>query len=572
MRNKSGEAITLNRKKINLRHTTDFVPGYMKLHKKFIIIFGIITIATIGVGYIVTNTMGQDNLKDIDHLSIKYFMILILLIGCIYFTAAWFFMNKYIFNRLESLMISVNEISRNKDLSTRICTTPKDEISTLESEFNIMLDALQESQNKLMHQSQHDDLTNLPNRTYFYQQAKRLLNRAKYEGHLAAVLFFDIDKFKGINDSLGHEIGDYVLRIVTKRLKENISSNNIISRIGGDEFIIFLSNIKIIKEIEEIIQKIIDTIKVPIFSNDKQIFITSSIGISLYPCHGDDIEALINNADIAMNRVKKEGKNGFKFYTRDMRNRISVDMLRSTLQNGELELYYQSKVNADIGQIEGMEALLRWKNPKYGMISPMEFIPLAEETGLIIPIGEWVLKRACMQNKKWQDTGYRPMRVAVNISSIQFMQSDFIPMVKDVLKETKLEGSYLELEITESVALNKEEEVIDKLLILRDIGIHISIDDFGTGYSSLSYLERLPVDSLKIDREFIKNIGNDSTVVKMIIGMAKSLELSVVAEGVETNEQSNYLMQFGCKSMQGYLFSKPLPTEKFEKLLLEENR
>lgn len=504
--------------------------------------------------------------------SIKYFMAIILLIGCVYFIATWFFMNKFIFNRLQALMASVNEIGKNKDLSTRVCILLKDEFSTLESEFNIMLDALQESQNRIIHQSQHDDLTNLPNRAYFYSQAKQLLVQAKHKNEMAAVLFFDIDKFKGINDSFGHEIGDHVLQAVTERLKDNISSSNIISRIGGDEFIIFLSNIKGMEDVEDMTQRIIQSIREPFFISDKQIFVTSSIGISLYPYHGTDVETLINNADIAMYRVKKEMKNSFKFYTSDMRNRVSIDMLRSAMENNELQLYYQPKVNLAIGAIEGMETLLRWQNPQYGMISPMEFIPLAEETGLIIPMGEWILQRACMQNKKWQDAGYLFMRVAVNISSIQFMQPDFIPMIKQILEETKLEGTYLELEITESVALTKEEEVIDKLLILKDMGIHISIDDFGTGYSSLSYLERLPVDSLKIDREFIKNIGNDSTIVKMIIGMAQSLELSVVAEGVETSSQLDYLMKFGCKSMQGYLFSKPLAAEKFEELLSEEKK
>lgn len=504
--------------------------------------------------------------------SIKYFMAMILLIGCVYFIATWFFMNKFIFNRLQTLMTSVSEIGKNKDLSTRVCILLKDEFSTLESEFNIMLDALQESQNRIIHQSQHDDLTNLPNRACFYSQAKQLLIQAKHKNEMAAVLFFDIDKFKGINDSFGHEVGDYVLQAVTERLKDNISSSNIISRIGGDEFIIFLSNIKGMEDAEDTTRKIIQSIREPFFINDKQIFVTSSIGISLYPYHGIDVETLINNADIAMYRVKKEMKNSFKFYTSDMRNRVSIDMLRSAMENNELQLYYQPKVNLDIEAIEGMETLLRWQNPKYGMISPMEFIPLAEETRLIIPMGKWVLQRACVQNKKWQDAGYPFMRVAVNISSIQFMQPDFIPMVKEILEKTKLDGTYLELEITESVALTKEEEVIDKLLILKNMGIHISIDDFGTGYSSLSYLERLPVDSLKIDREFIKNIGNDSTIVKMIIGMAQSLELSVVAEGVETSSQLEYLKKFGCKSMQGYLFSKPLPVDKFEEFLSKENK
>lgn len=502
------------------------------------------------------------------NLSVKYFMGIVFLIGGTYFLATWFFMNKFIFNRLKILMSSVSEIGKNRDLSTRVSILLKDEFSSLESEFNTMLEALEESQKKLIYQSHHDDLTHLFNRHYFYDQVKQWLIQVKGENRIASILFFDIDKFKGINDSLGHETGDLIIKSVSKRIKDYLYKDSIISRIGGDEFIAFLPD-KGEKIVKYVAENIVEEIKKPFFINDKQIFLTASIGISLYPFDGDNVETLINNADIAMYGAKKESNRRFKFYTSDMRNRVSSDMLRSALEKNELQLYYQPKVNAVTKTIEGMETLLRWSNSKYGAISPMEFIPLAEETGLIIPIGEWVLKRACLQNRKWQDLGYNPIRVAVNISSIQFMQPDFIRVVKKTLEETKLNEKYLELEITESVALNKEEEVIEKLLILKDMGIQISIDDFGTGYSSLSYLQRLPVDSLKIDRSFIKNIGSDSTIIKMIIGMAQSLELSIVAEGVETKEQLDYLMNLGCKYMQGYLFSRPVPAEKFEKLLAD---
>lgn len=502
--------------------------------------------------------------------SINYLMIIIIIIGVIYLITAWFFMNKFIFDRLRILVSSVSEISKNKDLSTRVSVLFKDEISLLESEFNNMLDALEDSQERIIYQSHYDELTNLPNRNYFYRQTKQLLIQGKHCNRTAAILFIDIDKFKNINDSLGHEIGDKVLKIVGDRLKDILPNDSIVSRIGGDEFIVLLSNIQAGKTEEVVARRIIRAIKQPFCINDKQILITASVGISLYPDDGTDVETLINNADVAMHGVKKERNSSFRLYTADMRNRLSADMLRRALEKNELQLHYQPQVNGLNGIIEGMEALLRWENPEFGMISPLEFIPLAEETGLIIPIGKWVLWTACMQNKKWQEKGYPSLRVAVNISSIQFMQPDFIHIVKRILRETGLDGKYLELEITESVALNNEEDVIDRLLMLRDMGIRISIDDFGTGYSSLSYLERLPIDSLKIDRTFITNIVKNSTISKMIIGMAQSLALSVVAEGVETKEQLDYLIKYGCIYMQGYLFSKPLPVEMFEKLLAEQ--
>jgi len=502
--------------------------------------------------------------------SINYLMVTIIIIGVIYLIAAWFFMNKFIFNRLQILMTSVSDISKNKDLSTRVSVLSKDEFSMIESEFNNMLAALEDYQEKIMYQSQHDELTNLPNRCYFYRQVRQLLIQSKYYNRMSAILFIDIDKFKNINDSLGHEIGDQILKAAGDRLKGALPDNSIISRIGGDEFIVFISDIQKSRTEEEVIKRIIQVIKQPFYVNDKQVLVTASIGISIYPVDGADIETLINNADIAMHRAKKERNNSFKFYRPDMRNRLSADMLRNALEKNELQLHYQPQVNGINGIIEGMEALLRWQNSELGMISPMEFIPLAEETGLIIPIGEWVLRTACMQNRKWQEAGYSCLRVAVNISSIQFMQPDFTQMVKRILEETGLDGSCLELEITESVALNNEEDVIEKLLMLKDMGIRISIDDFGTGYSSLSYLERLPIDSLKIDRTFVKNIVQNSTIPKMIIGMAQSLELSVVAEGVETREQLDYLIGYGCIHMQGYLFSKPLPVEMFEELLIEQ--
>ncbi|OCL25841.1 hypothetical protein U472_14335 [Orenia metallireducens] len=434
-----------------------------------------------------------------------------------------------------------------------------------------MLDILEKSQEKILHQSRHDELTNLPNRSYFYQQVREQLSSSKdYE--INAIFFIDIDKFKSINDSFGHEVGDLLLQAITKRLKENLPQNSISSRIGGDEFIIFIPNIKSNKFAEDVAKKVISNIKKPYSINGKELIITLSIGISFYPIDGTDIDLLINNADLAMYNVKNRGKNDFEFYDLNMRNKLSKEMLIKALEEEELELYYQPKVNGVTGDITGMESLLRWNHPEKGFISPAEFIPLAEETGSIIAIGEWVLKKACEQTRRWNQMTNSSLVVAVNISNIQFGKVDFIEMVKRALKESKLNPKYLELEITESIAVNNEEEVINKLILLKELGVSVAIDDFGTGYSSLSYLQKLPIDTLKIDKVFVDDIVKDDTIAKMIIDMAQNLGISVIAEGVEREDQLNQLLKLGCGSIQGYLFSRPLPAEKFKDLLIKGNQ
>ncbi len=511
-----------------------------------------------------------DRARDIyrqGNLSMKYFLGMIVVTYILFYMAFCLFMNKMIFKRFQFLIESVNKIKKNEDLSTRVSVISRDEFSKLEDEFNDMMIALEASHKKITYQAQYDMLTKLPNRYFFYNKVSELLVKAKENNKLAALLFIDLDNFKNINDSSGHGVGDIVLQMITKKLEESATKESIISRIGGDEFIVFLPDSKDTEIVEEVAKKIIKKMRSPLIIEEKQFFISASIGISIYPFDGMDTETLINNADIAMYRVKKERKNSYKFYNKEMRNKLSASMLRQALANGEFKIYYQAQTNGVTENIEGMEALLRWNHPTMGMISPAEFIPLAEETGLIIPMGEWVLHTACTQNKKWQDVGYDFIRVAINISSIQFKQPDFIDTIKKVLEETRLDANYLELEITESIALHKEEEVIHKLLQLRGMGIHVSIDDFGTGCSSLSYLERFPIDSLKIDKTFIHNITHNDTIAKMIIGMAQSLGLSVIAEGVETRDQLMHLINLGCYLMQGYLFSKPVEAQIFEDLL-----
>jgi diguanylate cyclase (GGDEF)-like protein len=519
-------------------------------------------------------TLKISKVKDIYHqgyLSMLYFMGGILIVGVIYFISTWSFMNKFIFNPLQLLIEGINDVSKNRDLSTRLTIGSKGEFSTIKVKFNNMLDILEKSHKKILHQSRHDELTNLPNRSYFYEQISEQLSLTKGD-EINAVFFIDIDKFKSINDSFGHEIGDLLLQAISKRLEENLPEGSISSRIGGDEFIIFIPKIKDKKFAEDVAKKIISSIKVPYYINGKELIITLSIGISLYPIDGTDIDFLINNADLAMYNVKNRGKNDFEFYNINMRNKLSKEMLVKALKEDELELYYQPKVNGLTGDITGMESLLRWNHPEKGFISPVEFIPIAEETGLIISIGEWVLKKACEQTKRWNLMTNSTLVIAVNISNIQFRKVDFIEMIKRVLKESGLNPKYLELEITESVAVNNEEEVIKKLIMLKRLGVSVAIDDFGTGYSSLSYLQKLPIDTLKIDKVFVDDIVKDDTIAKMIINMAKNLEISVIAEGVEREDQLNQLLKLGCESIQGYLFSKPLSTEKFEELLIKEQQ
>ncbi len=500
--------------------------------------------------------------------TIFYFIFVTVFLSIIFLTSVWFFMNRVIFNRLNILMLGLHKMGKYSDAS-RVSLLSKDEFSALEDEFHNMIEAIEISQKQIIHQAQHDILTNLPNRRYFYEQAEALLRKAHDENRIAAVLFIDLDHFKSINDSFAHRVGDLLLQAAAKRLKTVAPEESILSRLGGDEFLVFLSEIESVVEAEAIAKQIIKSFSKPFKIDDRQLVITASIGMSIYPLDGADLEVLINNADIAMYKVKKETKNNYKLYKSDMRNRLSGDMLRKALERDELMVYYQPQINGCTQKIEGMEALLRWKHPKLGMISPFEFIPLAEETGLIVLIGEWVLREACLQNKKWQNAGYKNICVSVNISSIQLMRQDFMESVKGILDETNLETSYLELEITESIALHKADAVIFKLQKLRDMGIRITIDDFGTGYSSLSYLERFPIDCLKIDKMFMNNIVHNPTIPKVIIGMAKSLGISVIAEGVETKEQLEEVTKLGCLIIQGYLFSEPLPVDKLGELLRE---
>jgi diguanylate cyclase (GGDEF)-like protein len=423
----------------------------------------------------------------------------------------------------------------------------------------------------------HDPLTKLPNRRKFAEDISVLIEgRKKF-----SLLFLDLDRFKLINDSLGHTFGDDLLMVVTERLQKNIGHNGYIYRFTSDEFIVLLPGLVDEKELEHYAHNLQSILKEKInLKNTIEVYITGSIGICIYPDHGEDIDALLRNADSAMYTAKKTGKNSFKVYDQSMKtaNQRYLQMeacLQSAIENNELYLFYQPKLNVKANRINSMEALLRWHNPILGLVPPDVFIPLAEETGVIWEIDEWVLKNACRQNKVWNESVlFHPLRVAVNISALQFSHTDFVNMVDRVLKETDLLPELLELEITETTIIENTEECLNNVKKLRERGIVVSIDDFGTGYTSLNYLKRFSFDCLKIDQSYIRELvknKEDMAIVKTIIALAHELQLKVIAEGVEDQEILDCLIQLGCDEIQGYFISRPLPEFEFERMISEQS-
>jgi len=419
----------------------------------------------------------------------------------------------------------------------------------------------------------YDELTGLPNRLLFTQLLQQALSEACFSGKQVAVIFIDLDRFKLINDTLSHDSGDAILRQVAKRVTDVLPRRSTIARFGGDEFVVMMRECTMPADAAQAAQQVLNVIAQPMQLLGNDYHVTASLGISAYPVDGENAQTLLKNADNAMSRAKEMGKNNFQFYSSEM-NQSSFErlvlerLLRRGLEQHEFDLYYQPKVNLRTGQVTGMEALLRWMQPGMGMISPVKFIPLAEETGLILPIGTWALRTACTQIKAWSRMGEAPLRVAVNLSPRQFAQDDLYATVVEVLNDTGLDPTLLELEITESLMMNNPDHAATVLRNLKNIGIRLAIDDFGTGYSSLSYLKRFPIDHVKIDRSFIKDIpGNadDVSITNAIIAMAHNLRLQVIAEGVETREQAGFLMQHQCEEAQGFLFGRPMPAEEFER-------
>ena len=430
---------------------------------------------------------------------------------------------------------------------------------------------------KMAHLAQHDYLTNLPNRVLLNDRIAQAITLANRHRTQLALLFLDLDNFKHINDSLGHATGDKLLQSVTKRLKECVRDSDTVSRQGGDEFVILLAEIKSSDDAAVSAQKILDALKALHKIGNSELHISTSIGICVYPADGLDAETLIKNADTAMYVAKGKGRNNFQFFKGEMNVRaveraIIEANLRQALEKNQFVLYYQPKVNLNTGQITGAEALLRWRHDEWGEVVPDIFVPVAEDCGLIVPIGRWVLRQSCKQAKTWQNAGLQNIAVAINISAQEFLQKDFVEGVRAVLIETKLAAQCLELEITERVLMRDAECSKTILQKLKKMGIRLAVDDFGTGYSSLSYLQRFPIDVLKIDQSFVQNIESakdDGVIISAIISMGNSLKLKVVAEGVETASQLAFLGARHCEEGQGYFFSHPLMADHFAKLLLK---
>ncbi len=445
--------------------------------------------------------------------------------------------------------------------------------AAVQQRYNTELLKAKEQLNYLIH---HDSLTNLPNQLSLRERFKHMQFTCTGEQCVITVLCLGLDRFNQINDNLGHSFGDLLLKAVASRLTSYISSPNAIARLNTDKFAIILATTEDKQDASNIAQNILSRISQTFFLNDQEIFITASIGLAIYPRDGADIEHLLRSANTALNKAKQQGGDQHEFYTAALNvgssERLALQTtLRYALERDELLVYYQPKVNLQTGQIVGAEALIRWQHPERGMISPAKFIPIAEETGLIIAIGEWVLHTACKQVKLWQNAGFDSLRVAVNLSSRQFSQIDLRKQLVQILIATGIDPKCIELELTESMLVQNTEVAIGRLKALKALGVEIAMDDFGTGYSSLSYLQQFDFDILKIDRSFIHKIGkksNKEAITKAIIEMAKSLNLRLIAEGVETESELAFVYQHQCDEIQGYLFSPPVPAHEFQELLV----
>ena len=426
--------------------------------------------------------------------------------------------------------------------------------------------AARQAKSNLSYLAHYDSLTGLPNRLLFYDRLKHELLQAERSNWTLAVMFIDLDNFKIINDTLGHSAGDKLLQQASSRIVDCLRGNDTVGRLGGDEFGLFLPDLTSAQDAAMVAEKIMLSLSAPFQINGAESYVTCSIGITIYPIDGSDADLLVCSADTAMYRAKQQGRNNCQYFTAHMnaqiRERARLENgLRTALERNELSLHYQPQIDIHDGHITGMEALMRWQHPELGAVSPVEFIPIAEETGLIVPFGEWALRTACAQNKAWQDAGLAPIVVAVNLSARQFKSKTFSTTVQQVLQQTSLAGKYLELELTEGIVMDNASLLIEAMSALKDLGVRLSLDDFGTGYSNLAYLKRFPLDMIKIDKSFVNGIGqggDEGVIAATVITLGHSLKLTVIAEGVETEEQKRALQLLDCDLMQGYLFSRPL--------------
>ena len=429
---------------------------------------------------------------------------------------------------------------------------------------------LKKAEEQVRYMAYYDGLTGLPNRALFKEQLNYLISHAHRKKTNIVIMFLDLDRFKFINDTLGHAAGDELLKETAIRLKKIVREDDMVVRMGGDEFVLLFPEVSREENISKLAQKVLNAFKDSFMINGHEIFISTSIGISLYPYDGEDLNQLIKNADTAMYRAKELGRDNYQFYTESMNARAleRLEMennLRRALEKEELYLAYQPRMDLKTKEVLGVEALIRWNHPSLGLVSPVDFIPIAEETGLILSIGEWVLLTACKQAKAWHDMGYHNLRISVNISAVQFQKQDLVEVIRKVLDVTKLKPHLLELEITENMIMKNTGRTVKMIQILKSMGVKISIDDFGTGFSSLSYIKEFNTDSLKIDKSFVKDIGkntNGESIINAIISMAHSLEMIVVAEGVETEQQLEFLSSKNCNEVQGFLFSRPIRADE----------
>lgn len=432
----------------------------------------------------------------------------------------------------------------------------------------------------VVHMAYYDSLTDLPNRFLIQDRLNQLLTQARRKKKLVAIFMLGLDRFKSVNDTLGHALGDQILQAVGKRLAGSIRETDTIGRLGGDEFLILVPEIPSVEEAGKIAHEMLTSLRPPIHVNGHEVNLTASIGISVFPHDGDDVESLFKDADTALARAKHQGRNNYQLYTPAMHVEIFGRMvlensMRKALSREEFVVHYQPIVELKSRRLVGTEALVRWQHPEIGLISPMEFIPIAEENGLIVPIGEWVLRAACEKVRYWHESGLPPLSLSVNLSARQFQDANLLEMIEWVLRKTSLESRHLEIEITEGIAMENVDFTLTTLRRLKEMGVRIAIDDFGVGYSSLSYLKEFPIDSLKVDQSFVRDLTSDpadAAIVSAVIVLAHSLKMRVIAEGVETQEQLDYLKRQGCDMAQGYLFSKPLPPDQLEALILQSKR
>jgi diguanylate cyclase (GGDEF)-like protein len=565
---------------------------------------------TIGAAYI------RSDLKAVDErlASFMWIVCIVLLTSLLVTLVLSAQMQRIITDPLLRLSAIARLISRDENYSLRVAGEGKDELGDLITDFNKMLNEIQLRDNKLRehgvlleervtkrtqeleesnkqlalakkhaetfakrmeYHAHHDDLTGLPNRALLNDRINTELAHARRQQSMMALLFLDLDRFKVINDSLGHGIGDQLLRAISRRLRNCVREEDTVARLGGDEFMILLPRITSSSDAGRVGRKIIDVLLEPISCNGHELHITTSIGISIYPFDSTDVETLVKNADISMYRAKELGRNKVVYYTAEMnagsRKQLALETnLRKALDRGELKLHYQPKINTTHNTVVGVEALLRWNHTTMGAISPAEFIPVAEDSGLIIPIGEWVLETAFKQLGEWHEAGHDTLTMAVNLSSAQLSRSGIEKSISNALANAGIDPGMTELEITENVAMQDIDSAIATLDKLKSTGINIAMDDFGTGYSSLGYLRRLPIDIVKIDQSFTRDIPDSkegTLIAQAIIAMAKSLRLSLIVEGIENVRQLNYFKQQGCEVMQGFLFSKPVAANEVLKIL-----